>query len=102
MRTSLLRFLLACIASTVLMAAAFAQSMTLTGTIIGADGKPKPFARIQLQGQARYAAVSDVSGRFTIPNFVPGTYVANVRQNGNVQQLTVDIAAPTTTVSVKW
>jgi hypothetical protein len=102
MRVSVRRLLLACMTSAVLVTAAFAQPTTLTGTIVGADGKPKAFAQIQLQGQARYAAVSDVSGKFVIQNFTPGTYVANIRQNNNVQQLTVDINGATTTVAVKW
>jgi hypothetical protein len=55
-----------------------------------------------LQGQAQYAAVSDVNGTFVIQNFKPGTYVANIRQNSNVQQLTVNISGTTTTLSVKW
>lgn len=102
MRIGVQRLFLACLASTALVTAAFAQSMTLKGTIVGADGKPKAFARIQLQGQAQYAAVSDVNGTFLIQNFTPGTYVASIRQSSNVQQLTVDIKGTTTTLSVKW
>lgn len=91
-----------CVTSLLVAAAAFAQAVTLTGTVVGADKKPKPFARVQLQGQAQYAAVSDVNGRFTIPNFTPGTYAANIRQNDNVQKLTVDIKGTTTTLVVNW
>lgn len=103
MRVSLRGFLLAGITSALLLSAsAFAQSMTLTGTVVGADGKPKPFARVQLQGQAQYAAVSSVNGTFVIQNFAPGTYVVNIRQGNDVQQLTADIRSATTTLTVKW
>ena len=103
MRMSLRRFLLAGVTPALLLsAAALAQPVTLTGTVVGADGKPKPFARIQLQGKAQYAAVSNVNGTFIIQNFAPGTYVASIRQGDNVQQLTVDITGVTETLTVKW
>lgn len=101
MQVSLRRLFMTC-TSLILLSSALAQQTTLNGTIVGADGKPKPFTRVQLQGQALYAAVSDVNGRFVIPNFTPGTYVANVRQNDNVQKLTLDIKGSTTTLSVNW
>ena len=102
MRPRTQRFLPWCIIALLAAAAAFAQAVTLTGTVVGADKKPRAFARIQLQGQAQYAAVSDVNGKFTIPNFTPGTYAANIRQNDNVQKLTVDIEGTTTTLVVSW
>jgi hypothetical protein len=54
-----------CLSSILLLPPVFAQTGVLSGTVAGADGKPKPFARVQLQGAARFAAVSDVSGKFT-------------------------------------
>jgi len=102
MRQTTQCFFLWCIIPLLAAAAAFAQAFTLTGTVLGSDNKPRPFARIQLQGQAQYAAVSDVNGKFTIPNFTPGTYAANIRQNDNVQKLTVHIEGTTTTLVVNW
>lgn len=55
-----------------------------------------------MQGQAVYAAVSDVTGKFTVMNFKTGTYLVNVRQNSNVQTLTQDIPGFTVTLTVKW
>jgi hypothetical protein len=67
----------ACLTSIFLLSPVHAQNGVLTGTVAGADGTPKSFARVQLQGAARFAAVSDVSGKFTINNFAPGTYASS-------------------------
>lgn len=52
--------MLLCLAQTV-----FSQSRPVTGTIIGSDGKPVPFATIQVKGKKR-AAVSDAAGNFKL------------------------------------
>jgi hypothetical protein len=79
------------------------QTATLTGSITGADGQPKSFARVQLQGSAVYAAVSDVSGKFTITNFTAGgTYRIVIRQNDNVETQTRQIKEWTLPIVVHW
>lgn len=106
MQTRLNQMFLACVTTAVIFISAHAQentlSGTLNGTVLGASGKPTSFARIQLQGQAVYAAVSDVNGTFKIANFKTGTYLVNIRQNNNVQNLTQSIPGLTVTLSVKW
>jgi hypothetical protein len=80
-----------------------AQTGTLTGSIAGADGQPKSFARVQLQGSAVYAAVSDVTGKFTINNFTAGgTYRIIIRQNDNVETQTRQIKEWTLPLVVHW
>jgi hypothetical protein len=79
------------------------QTGTLTGTVTGTDGQPKSFARVQLQGSALYAAVSDVTGKFTIENFtVGGTYRIVIRQNENVETQTRQISEWTLPLVVHW
>ena len=81
-----------------------AQTMTLNGTVVGADGRPRPFALVQLDGSARYAAMADAEGRFTITKLVPGSYVVRIRQGDNVesQQQTVSSGTGSLTLKVKW
>ena len=81
-----------------------AQQMTLNGTVVGPDGRPRPFALVQLDGSARYAAMADAEGRFTITKMVPGSYVVRIRQGDNVesQQQTVSSGTGPLTLKVKW
>jgi Carboxypeptidase regulatory-like domain len=102
MRKWICRCALVWIATAVLLSSALAQDQTLTGTVLGADGQPKPFARVQLQGYAQFAAVSDVDGKFTIPNFKPGSYLVSIRQNDKVENQRQNIPGGTLTLQVKW
>lgn len=105
MRASVRYSVLACMTSLVILAPAFAQQNltgTLIGTVLGANGEPKSYARVQLQGQTRYAAVSDVNGQFTIANFKTGIYAINVSQNDNTENLKQSIPGLSVTLRVKW
>ena len=82
----------------------FAQEGTLNGTVVGSDGRPRPFALVQLDGAAHYAAMTDAEGRFTITKVVPGSYVVRIRQGDNIesQQQTVSSGTSSLTLKVKW
>ena len=81
-----------------------AQEVTLNGTVVGSDGRPRPFALVQLDGSARYAAMTDAEGRFTIRKVMPGSYVVRIRQGDNIesQQQTVSSGTSSLTLKVKW
>ncbi|MGO9991371.1 MAG: hypothetical protein ACLPTF_02515 [Steroidobacteraceae bacterium] len=78
MKKRLGQLIFACVSTAAIFTSAYAQEKTLigtlTGTVLGASRKTKSFAQIQMQGQAVYAAVSDISGKFIIANFKTGTY----------------------------
>ena len=77
---------------------------TLNGTVVGGDGRPRPFALVQLDGAGRYTAMTDAEGRFTITKMVPGSYVVRIRQGDNIesQQQTVASGTSSLTLKVKW
>ena len=102
MRTWICRRALVWLATAALLSPALAQDQTLNGTVLGADGQPKPFARVQLQGSKQFAAVSDINGKFTIPNFSPGNYLVSIRQNDNVENQRQNIPGGAVTLQVKW
>jgi hypothetical protein len=107
MRTWICSFIAACILSGMAaspgVAQPGAQTGTLTGAVTGADGQPKSFARVQLQGSAIFAAVTDVTGKFTINNFtVGGTYRIVIRQNDNVETQTRQIGDLSLALVVHW
>lgn len=91
-----------CLTSLIPLSMVLAQTGVLTGTVAGVDGKPKPFARVQLQGSARFAAVSDVTGRFTINNFSGGTYQVTIRQGDSTETQTVEIKGFALALVVHW
>ena len=79
-----------------------AQEVTLNGAVVGADGRPRPFALVHLDGSARYTALADAAGRFTITRVVPGNYVVRIRQGDNVETQQQTISAGSLTLRVKW
>ena len=81
-----------------------AQEVTLNGTVVGADGRPRSFALVQLEGSARYAALTDAEGRFTIRKVTPGSYAVRIRQGDNIESLqqTVSSGTSSLTLKVRW
>jgi hypothetical protein len=57
-----------------------------------------------MEGAARYAAMADAEGRFTITKLMPGNYVVRIRKGDNIesQQQTVSASTSTLTLKVKW
>lgn len=72
-------FLSACAVS------AHAQTGTIRGTVITADGQPAEFVHIGLKGTAK-GATTDKSGRFEIRNVQPGTYTLYASLVGSAAQ----------------
>jgi hypothetical protein len=102
-RRGLIRILAGtCLISLLLLSPVLAQAGVLSGTVAGVDGRPKPFAHIQLQGGARFAAVSDVTGKFTINNFTVGTYQVTIRQGDSTETQSVEIKSLSLALVVHW
>jgi hypothetical protein len=72
MRTWLQIPIAACVLALTLSPALAQQ--TLPGVVHAVDGSPPSFAHVQLQGNALYAAATDVEGKFVVKNFVPGSF----------------------------
>ena len=100
----LIRVLVLALAAQLSWVSLASAQVTINGTVVGADGRPRPFALVQMEGAARYAAMADAEGRFTITRLVPGSYVVRIRQGDNVesQQQTVSSSTSTLTLRVKW
>jgi hypothetical protein len=85
---------------------AYAQptAIDVAGQVTGADGMPKRFARVQMEGPGNYVAITNTRGQFSINNVNPGRYVATVTQGDNIQRLPVVIDKGTMPVkiAVKW
>jgi len=79
-------------------------ALDVGGQVTGADGMPKRFARIQLEGPGNYVAITNTRGQFSVNNVNPGRYVATVTQGDNIQRLPVVIDKTTIPVKiiVKW
>jgi hypothetical protein len=78
--------------------------VTLTGTVVGRDGQPRPSVLVQLEGPAQYAALTNVQGKFTMTRVAPGSYVVRIRQGDNVetQQHTISANTGELTLRVRW
>jgi Carboxypeptidase regulatory-like domain len=74
----------------------------LNGQVVGADGQPKRFALVQLQGPGQYTVMTGQDGMFSLPAFTPGSYTITVRQDQNVQAQRIDISGYRVSVRVKW
>lgn len=88
----------------VAVVAAQPTTLSLNGSVRGADGLPKRLARVQLEGPANYLAITNTRGEFSISNVQPGRYVATVTQGDNVQKVSVSVTsnpAPVN-ITVKW
>ena len=88
----------------VMMASGQPTARHLSGEVSGADGMPKRFARVQLEGPGNYMAITNTRGEFSINNVQPGRYVATVTQGDNTQKMPVSIGQEATAVklTVKW
>ena len=75
-----------------LMLAPMAHAGTIQGQVLGQNGVPKAYARIDLSGPAQLTASSNASGqyRITAPG---GTYRARISQQNRRQELYVTIPA---------
>jgi Carboxypeptidase regulatory-like domain len=104
MRTWIYSLAAACSLLGIVSTTGFTQSAagTLTGTVTGADGKPKSFAQVRLQGKAIYAAGTDVTGTFTIKDFTTGPYSITIRQNDNTETQSRTITDLTLQLFVHW
>jgi hypothetical protein len=99
---SLTRLLVLALAAQLWVSAGIAQDATLRGEVVGADGRPRPFALVQMVGSVRYTAMADAAGRFTITGVVPGSYVVRIRQGDNVETQQQTINPGSLTLRVKW
>jgi hypothetical protein len=88
----------------VLTAVGQPTTLNVSGEVKGADGMPKRFARVQLEGPGNYIAITNTRGEFSIANVQPGRYVATITQGDNIQKLPVNIATAEAPVkiTVKW
>lgn len=102
MRTWTRRCVLVWVATALFLLPVLAQDQTLNGIVLGPDGRPKPYVRVQLQGSAQYGAISDIDGKFAIRNFKPGNYLVVLRQNDNVQSQRQSIPDFTLNLQVRW
>jgi hypothetical protein len=86
------------------IASAVAQQVTLSGTVVGRDGQPRPSVLVQLEGPAQFAALTNVQGKFTMTRVVPGSYVVRIRQGDNVetQQHTISANTGDLMLRVRW
>ncbi|MEZ4700167.1 MAG: TonB-dependent receptor [Rhodothermales bacterium] len=77
----LLAHLLAALAFGALSTATLAQTASISGQIIDAEGVPLPGANVAIAGTARGAA-TDAAGRYRIAGLAAGTYVVEVSMVG--------------------
>lgn len=66
----------------------FAQTKTITGTVVDANGTPVPFASVVVRGQTE-GVTSDGEGRFILRNVAPGTVLVLSSQGFAAQELTI-------------
>ena len=68
------------LAAIVFSSVAFGQAAdaTLSGTVVGANNKPKPGVAVDVLGPARVFTETDPSGKFSVA-VVAGTYVVRIR-----------------------
>ena len=74
----------------VLSVAASAVAGTLEGTIIGANGEPRPYARVNAVGPQQRVTVSDQEGRFRI-DAAGGVYLIRVIEGKRQADIRVTI-----------
>ncbi len=100
----LIRVLVLALAAQLSWASPAGAQVTINGTVVGPDGKPRPFTLVEMEGATRYAAMADAEGRFTITKLMPGNYVVRIRKGDNIesQQQTVSASTSTLTLKVKW
>jgi hypothetical protein len=76
---------------TILVVGAYAQTIAISGKVMGKAGDPKRLAGITLEGPNRYMAMTNSMGEFRVQNVVPGQYTVTIRQGNNMQRLMVNI-----------
>src|SRR5579863_6409444 len=67
--------------------ASAADNGILSGQIKDADGKPWPNITVGAQtaeGQPEHTATTDADGRYKISGLAEGTYIVNIKQNGEL------------------
>ena len=79
-------------------------ALNVGGQVTGADGMPKRFARVQLEGPGNYVAITNTRGQFSVNNVNPGKYIATITQGDNIQKLpiTIDKGTIPVKIAVKW
>lgn len=78
------------------------ERVDLRGVILGRDGAPQIRASIQLNGPARYVAITNAQGEFFLRNVVTGDYVITVFQEDKMQRFSVRVAGETLSLKVPW
>jgi outer membrane receptor protein involved in Fe transport len=80
------------------------QTITVTGTLSAADGKPIPGGHVTLVSQGTpLTATTDAQGRFTLNGVVPGAYVVRASAPGfaNLSGQTVSLSANNTSLALR-
>lgn len=62
------------------------ETVTVRGTVTGANNDPKQFAGVSFDGPGHYVATTDASGAFTIQSVAAGRYTVRVRQGDRVDE----------------
>lgn len=90
-RVTRLGMLLFCLLVSMLMLPVTAMADPLAGTVVGKDGNPRPFVRIDIIGPQNVVIVADENGRFAID--VPkGRY--KVRVTDNRRRMDFQVSSP--------
>lgn len=78
------------------------QALDLSGQVKGAQGDPKKFVTVQLDGPSSYVALTDANGKFSVKNVSPGRYRVKVTQGDKVQTSSMAVSSETLELVVKW